>query len=417
MKNIHEIEIEVKGQEWTDILDKAFKKKVKDTKIDGFRKGAIPKDVYIKKFGVETLYMDAVDMAVEVAYQKLLKDHSDVIPIIQPKLDIKHVCEDCVNFLFILTTKPEIKLGDYKKLNVKKPVIKVTKEEIDKEIENLRSKLADIVVLEKGSVKKGHTAVIDFDGVVDGKPLEGGKGTDYPLEIGSNTFIPGFEDALVGMEIGETKDINLKFPDNYTEELKNKDVTFKVTIKGIKERVLPEVNSDFYKDLGFDEVKDEKEFAKEVEKTIKYRKEQEAEESYVNELLDKAISVMKVELSDDIVDDELNHMLKQYEQQLKMQGLSLEQYFEFTKSSADDLKANMKEEATKRVKSRFLLEEVIDKEKITVTDKELKDQIKKMTEIYQTTEEELLTNIGGVEMIKYDLQMHKAIEILKGNEK
>ena len=278
MKNVHVKEVEIKGKEWETILDNAFKKRVKGQTIDGFRKGKCPKDVYLKKFGIESLFMDAIDEACGAAYMEMLKD-SDLAPVCEPKMDVKEIDKDHVKFEFTVITKPEVKLGKYKDLGVKKDKVKVTKEEIEEETAKLCSRFAEIVVKEEGKVLEGNTAVIDFEGVVDGKPLDGGNGANYPLEIGSHTFIPGFEEGIVGMEVGETKELNLKFPENYTKELANKDVTFKVTVREIKERVLPELNEDFYADLGYENIKTEEEFKAEVKKAIEMRKEEEVNNS------------------------------------------------------------------------------------------------------------------------------------------
>lgn len=415
MKNVKEIEVELKGQEWQEILDETFKKKAKEVKIDGFRKGSVPKAVFIKKFGIESLYMDATDKALQVAYKKVLEENK-IEPVIEPRVDIKHICEDCVTFAFKIISHPEVKLGSYKNLKVKKEVAKVSDEEINKEIEVLRNKYAEIIVKEAGKASLGNTAIIDFEGMVDGKVLEGGSGTDFPLELGSNTFIPGFEEGIIGMEIGETKELELKFPENYTPELKNKTVNFKVTLKGIKERVLPELNKDFYLDLGYEKVATEKDLKAEIKKALSTKKEYELENVYVENLLEKAANNMKVEVNEEIVSDEVERMINQYSEQLRMQGLSIEQYLEFTKSSLEDLKKNMAPEALKRVKYRYLLEGISKKEAITITDKEAKDEAKKLAETYGMEETDFLSKFGGLEMVKYDLEMRKAIEILKNNQ-
>ncbi len=198
MKNVHEKEIEYKGKEWQSILDEVLTKKLKDVRIDGFRKGKCPKDVYLKRVGIETLFMDAADLASKKAYMEVLKD-KELVPFIEPRLDLKAIDKDHIVLSFTIITKPEVKLGKYKDLGIKKEAVKVTKKEIDEEIARVSSKLADIVVKENGEVLEGNTAVIDFKGFVDGKELDGGTGEDYPLEIGSHSFIPGFEDGIVGM--------------------------------------------------------------------------------------------------------------------------------------------------------------------------------------------------------------------------
>ena len=269
MKNVKEVTIRLEKEEWTKALDKAFNNKKKDLKVDGFRKGSCPKDIYIKKFGIESLFMDAVDLSINDAYHKALEE-SKAVPVCESKLDITSINADGVEFKFTIIEKPEVKLGKYKALGIKKEKAKVTKEEVEHEIIHLQEHLADIVELEEGTVEEGNTAVIDFEGFVDGKKLDGGTGTNYPLEIGSHTFIPGFEEGLVGMKIGEEKELNLKFPDEYVDNLKGKDVTFKVKVTKIKKRVLPEINEEFFKDLGYEDVKTKEELENKVKEKIMF---------------------------------------------------------------------------------------------------------------------------------------------------
>ena len=411
-KNVHEIEVVIDGKEWESILDKVFRKKVKDVKIDGFRKGSVPKDVFIKKMGIETLFMDAVDMAVEPAYKKVL-DENKLTPVIEPKLDVKHIDKDKVTFMFTITEKPEIKLGAYTKLGIKKDAVKVTKKEIDEEIDNLRTRFAEIVVKKDGVVKEKDTAVIDFKGYVDGKELDGGTGKNYPLEIGSNTFIPGFEDAVKGMKINEEKSIDLKFPDNYVPELAGKDVKFDVKVVEIKERVLPEIDKDLFEDLGFKDVKTKEEFEAKIKTQLEERKQAELDEQYAEKCLDKAVENMKLDLDDEIIDDEVHRMMHNFEHQLSHQGLNLEQYYEFTKTTHEDLHKQMEPEAIKRIKYRYLLEEIIDKEKIEVSDKDAEKEAQTMADNYGMKKDEFVESYGGIDFIKYDMKMRKAIEIVK----
>ena len=413
-KNVHEITIKIEGDEWTSAIDKAYKKKNKEVKIDGFRKGSAPKDIFIKKFGVESLYMDAVDDAVSKAYTKLINDEK-LIPVVEPKLDVKKVNEKGVEFLFTVITKPEIKLGDYTKLGIKKEKAKVTKAEIAEEIKHLQDQMAEIVVKEKGAVAKGDTAVIDFDGKVDGKPLDGGKGENYPLEIGSNTFIPGFEDGLIGLKSGETKELKLKFPENYVENLKGKDVTFEVTVREIKTRKLPEINEEFFKDLGYEDMKTKEELETEVENTLKDKKQAELNDKYTEACLEKACENMKVDLNEEIIDDEVHHLLHQFETKLKQQGLTIEQYYQFTGQDHEAMHKQMEGDAKKRVLIRYLLEEVASKEKIDFTDKEVKAKAKEMADNYGITIEDLEKAYGSLEVIKYDMKMQKAMEVVTKN--
>ncbi len=414
MKNVKEIEITVNGKEWSSALDKAFKKKNKDVNIDGFRKGSAPKDVYLKKFGIESLYMDAVDFVMDSAYAKAL-DEAKIAPVIEPKLDITGISEEEVKFKFTITAKPEVKLGEYKNLKIKKEKAVATKEEIEEEVKKVRNQLAEIAPKENGSVEVGNTAVIDFDGVVDGKPLDGGKGENYPLEIGSHTFIPGFEEGVVGMKVGETKELKLKFPEDYVADLKGKEVTFTVTVREIKERIVPELNEDFYADLGYEDIKTKEDFYKEIEKVILERKTAQIEDAFIEEALSKASENMKVEINEEIIDDEVHRMIHQFEEQLGMQGIKVEDYMSITGMTHEKLHEQMEPEATKRVKYRYLLEAIAEAEKIDFTDKEVDEKAKEMADNYGITVDELLKAYGSNEIVKYDMKMHKAIEILKEN--
>ena len=410
-KNVKELTIKIDGDVWADCLDKAYKKKIKTVKIDGFRKGTAPKAIYIKKFGIESLYMDAVDLAVAKAYDKILNEEK-LVPVIEPKLDIKNVNEKEVEFFFTITTKPEVKLGDYTKLGIKKEKAKVTKKEIEEEIKHLQDQLAEIVVKEKGTIEKGDTAVIDFDGKVDGKPLDGGKGENYPLEIGSNTIIPGFEDGLIGLKTGDTKTLKLKFPEDYVQDLKGKAVDFDVTIREIKTRKLPEIDEEFFKDLGYDDMKTKEELESEVEKTLIEKKQKELDDKYTEDCLAKASSNMKVDISKEILDDEVHHMIHQFEQRLAQQGVNIEQYYQITGTTHEKLHEQMEEDAKKRINYRYLLEAVSEAEKIDFPEKEVKAKAKEMADNYGITVDELLKAYGNLDTVKYDMRMHKALEII-----
>ena len=414
MKNVKEITITIEGEDWQKALDKSFKKKNKEVTIDGFRKGTAPKEIYVKNFGLESLFMDAVDFVMDEAYSKALEE-AKAMPVVEPKLDIKEINENKVTFMFTIISKPEVTLGEYKKLGLKKEKAKVSKEEIDAEVKRIRDQFAEIAPKEDGVVEVGDTAVIDFEGFVDGKSLDGGKGENYPLEIGSHTFIPGFEEGVAGMKIGETKELNLKFPDDYVADLKGKEVKFNVIVREIKQRIIPELNEDFYQDLGYDNIKTEEEFLNEVEKVLLERKNAEIDDEFVEKCLDKASSNMKVEINPEIIDEEVHRMIHQFEDQLKMQGIKLDDYMAITGMTHEKLHEQMEPEATKRIKYRYLLEAIAEAEKIDFTDEEVQAKSKEMAENYGITEEELLKAYGSLDIVKYDMKMHKAIEILKEN--
>ena len=412
-KNVHEIEIKLE-KEWVDALDKAFTEKKKDLKVDGFRKGAIPKDVYIKKFGIESLYDDAINIVMNDAFKKAL-DESKLEPVIQPQVNVTGVSDTNLILKFQIVTKPEVKLGKYKNLGVKKEKATATAAEVNEEIEALKTRFAEQVVKDKGSVENGDTAVINFEGYVDGEKLEGGSGDKFPLEIGSNSFIPGFEEKLIGAKVGDKLKLDLKFPENYVDHLKNKDVTFEVEVIEITVKKLPELNKDFYEDLGYKDIKDEKQFKEEIKKSILTRKEQELEDKYIDACLEEAAKNMTVDINEEITHEEIHRMIDQYKRQLEMQGMSLEMYYEMTGTKEEDLHKQMEDEALKRVKYRYLLEEIANKEEIDFTKKEIDAKVKELAKNYGISEKELLEAYGNTDIIKYDMKMHKALEIMKEN--
>ena len=414
-KNVHEITIKVEGMDWTNACDKAYTKVSKDAKIDGFRKGKAPKDLFIKKYGETNIWLEAADMVLQDAYKKMMEENKDLEIVSQPEVSLKSLTKDYVEFLFTITTMPEVKLGEYKKLGVKKESVEVTEEEVEKALEETKQKYAEIVTKE-GKVENKDTAIIDFEGFKDGVAFEGGKGENYSLVIGSNTFIPGFEEQLIGMEKGEEKDINVTFPSDYhAEELKGQPVIFKVKVNEIKTTKLPELNKEFFEDLALDGVDSEETLKETLKTNIKAHKEHHAEEHYIDNILDKAISNMTVDIPDAMIKEETDRMLRQYEENLKMQGITLEQFYQFTNADEAALRDQMKEESTKRVASRLLLEEVKKAEKIEVTDEEAEKEAEEMAKKYQMDKDEFIKLFGGIEMVKYDTEMRKTIEFLKDN--
>lgn len=416
MKNIHEINYKVNEVEWESALDKSFKKNVAKVKVDGFREGKCPKDIFLKKFGIESLYNDAIDMILPDIYSKVLEENK-LLPIVRPKIDIKEVTDKTLELTFVVTTQPEINIKKYKGLKVKKETAKVTDEEINDEISLLRKQYAEIV-LKEGNIENGDTAVIDFEGFKDGVPFQGGKGENYPLEIGSKTFIPGFEEQLIGLKSNDTKDVKLSFPEDYpSEDLKGQEVVFKVTINEVKTKKIPELNEEFFLDLGMENVKDEDSLKESIKEEMLSKKETKLENEYVDSLLEEISKNVEVEIPEELVFEELDRMLEQYEERMKMQGITLEQYLKFTNSSIDDLKDKTKGEAHKNVLYRMFIEEIKKLESIDVTDEEVEKELEKLSEQYQMKKEELESAMGGKSFIKYDLEMRKTIDFLKENNK
>ena len=412
-KNIKEINITIEGEKWQKAIDKAYDKVSKKVKIDGFRPGKAPKDIFLKKYGKENLLVEAADSCMQDAYMDILKDNEGLEIVAQPKVEIKGVSDEKLELMFTLILKPEVKLGKYTGLGVKKEEAKVTKKEIEESIDHMRSHYAENVTKD-GKVANGDIAIIDFEGFKDGVAFAGGKAENYSLTIGSNSFIPGFEEQIIGMEKGEEKELNLTFPEDYhAEELKGAPVVFKVKVNEIKEVKVPELDKDFFEDLGMEGIDSKEALEKQVEENIKTRKESELENKYLDELLEAAAKNTEVDIPDAMIEEEIDRMLKQYEENLNMQGITLEQFYKFTNSDEKALRDQMKEEASKRVKFRLMLEEIAKAEKFDMSDKDAEKEAEELASKYQMTKDEFLKQFGGLEMVKYDYKMRQAMETLK----
>lgn len=414
-KNEKEIKMELEGKEWEKCLDKAFHKNNKKAKIDGFRPGKAPKDVFIKKYGIESLFMDAADEAIYVCYDKMINENKDILDklVARPDISIDSIDEKKIVLKYVLTMRPEVKLGKYTDLGVKKTKATATKKEIEESIDNMRSRYAEDVIKD-GEIASGDIAVINFEGFVDGKAFEGGKGENYSLKIGSGTFIPGFEDQLIGLKASDEKDVKVTFPEDYhAEDLKGKEAVFKVKVIEVKEVNVPELDKDFFDDLGMEGITNKEELEKTVKENIIARKEMENENKYLDELLEAAAKNTEVEVPEVMVNEELDRMIKDYSNHLKMQGISLEQFYQFTNSDENALKDQMREEANKRIVYRLMLEEIAKKEKIEISDDEANEEAKVLAEKYGVSLEEFLMNFGGIDIVKYDLRMRRAMDILK----
>ena len=411
-KNIHEIKVEITGKDWEKKLDETFKKIIKKVKIDGFRPGKAPRNIYEQKYGKQSIVVEAVDSCMNEAYVKALKEFKGE-PIMQPTVGIEKADETGVTYVFTFTTKPEVKIKKYTNLGVKKDSVKVTKKDVDAEIEKMRKEYADLQVKD-GKAENGDTVIIDFEGFDGDKAFEGGKAENYALELGSNSFIPGFEEALVGVKKGDKKDVNVTFPKDYhAEELKGKPVVFKVLVHEVKTKVYPELDEDFFLDLGLEDVKTKEDLEKTVKETMTEQREYEAENKYVDELFEALLKETSVEVPHELIHEELDRMVEQYAERLKMQGITLEQFYKFTNSSEDALKAQMHEEAEKRVKLRFAIDEIIELEKIDATDEEANKDAAEKAKKHGMDKDEYIKAFGGLEMLKYDIKVQKVLDILK----
>ena len=407
------VNYKVEKEDWKKAQDEAFNKLNKKAKIDGFRPGKAPRNVFEKHYGKQEIIYEAADKLINDKFHELLSDDK-LIPVVEPKIEPVKLDEESLEVNFTIITEPEVTLGEYKNLGIKKDEVKVTKKEIEHEIEHILERYAEISTKE-GNVEKGDIAIIDFEGFKDGVAFDGGKAENYELEIGSNSFIPGFEDGIIGMSKGEEKDLNLTFPKDYaSEELKGQKVVFKVKINEIKERIIPKLDKDFFEDLSMPGISTKEDLEKEVEIQIKAHKDMHAENEYVDKLLEKAASNMKIEIEEEMIDAEQEGMYSDLLEKLKMQGLTEEIYLQYANTTKEKIKEQMKEEAEKRIKYRYLLKAIIKAEKLKVTDKQVEKEIDDMAKQYNVSKEEILKEIKNIEYVKQDMLMRKALEVIKG---
>jgi len=409
-----QVNYKVSGEEWIEAKDRAFAKLSKKVKVDGFREGKIPRNVFEKKFGTGDIISTAMEDMVEKKYAETIIEEK-LVPVVEPKLEIVSADDNGfeVNMTFILD--PEVKLGKYKELKVKKEKVKVTKEEVEHEVGHILDRYAELVSKD-GAVEEGDTAVIDFKGFKDNEAFDGGTAEGYSLEIGSHSFIPGFEEGIIGMKKGESKDINLTFPEDYmAKDLAGAAVVFNVVVHDIKKRVIPELDEEFFKDLDMEGVTNKEELEKLIEEEITAQKEFQVENKFIEDILAKASDNMTIELDEEIIDAEKDRIYKEFVQKLSMQGVNEELYYAYSGAKKEDILKDMAKEAETRLKYRYLLEAVAKEEKIEVTDEEAKHELGHMAEHYHMSEEELMKEIGSLEVVKYDVRMKKTLELLKEN--
>lgn len=410
------INYKAQKEEWEQAKEHAFKKLNSKHKIDGFRPGKAPRAIFERNFPGQ-IVMEAADNLVDQEYKRIIMEDK-ILPILEPKIDIVKVTDEELEVNFTFITEPEVTLGEYKNLKVKKGAVKVTKEEIKAKIDSLLKEYAELVVKETGAVETGDIAVIDFEGFKDGVAFDGGKGENYSLEIGSNSFIPGFEDGIIGMKKDEEKDLTLTFPEDYgAEDLAGKEVVFKVKVNEIKNKVIPELDKDFFEDLGMEGITNKEELESKMKEEIKEEKQREVEQKYTDDLLDKATSNMKIEIDDEIVVAEAEAMYKDFMDRMAMQGINEELYLQYAQTTKEDIVSHMKEEALKRLKNSYLLSAIIKKEKIDVTKEEAEKEVSEMAQKYNMTEEDVKSSLGGLEAMMYDMKVKKALDIMKTSEK
>ena len=409
--------VEVEAEQVNKGLDAAFNKVVKQINVPGFRKGKMPRQMFEKRFGVEALYQDALDFILPEAYATAVEE-AGIDPVDRPEIDVEKM-EKGENLIFkaTVTVKPEVKLGEYKGLEVEAVSTEVTEEDVNNELTRMQERFAELVVKEEGKAELGDTAVIDFEGFVDGVAFEGGKGENYSLELGSNSFIPGFEEQVVGLAAGEEKDIEVSFPEEYhAAELAGKPAVFKIKLHEIKTKQLPELDDEFAKDAD-EEVETLAELKEKTQKSLEESKKNEAENALREAVIEKATANAEVEIPEVMIETELDRMLQEFEQRLSMQGMNLELYFQFSGQDEAALKGQMKEDAEKRVRTNLVLEAIVAAENIEATEADVEAEIAKMAEMYQMEADQIKAALGGVEGVKSDLAFRKAIEFLAENSK
>lgn len=380
-KNSVKLTITVDAETFEKGVQKAYLKNVKKIALPGFRKGKAPRKIIEQYYGAGVFFEDAINFVCPEAYEEALKE-TGVEAVSRPEIDVVEI-ESGKDFVFTatVTTKPEVELGDYNAISVKKVTYRTTQKEIEAEIKKVQEQNARIIPVEDRAVKEGDLTVIDFEGFTDGVAFDGGKGTDYSLEIGSGAFIPGFEDQLVGAEIGKEVEVNVTFPKDYhSEDLKGKKAMFKVTVKEIKEKQLPEINDDFVKDVSeFDTLED---YKKDIKEKIAKSNEQRGRQETENNVIDEVLKIATVEIPGCMIDTQLENIARDFDYRLSMQGLNLAKYLEMTGSNIDAFKEQFKEQAEKQVKTSLVLEAVAKAEKVKATEKDVEAEMKKVAESY-----------------------------------
>ena len=410
-KSTGELQVTLSGEKWKNAQESAFKKLAKEVEIDGFRKGQAPKALIKKRISDALVQNEAVNDVANELLQDGIKEH-DLWPVARPELKINSISSDEVDLTFIITVKPEVTLGEYKGLKYEVEEVAASDDEIKSEIEKLRTQYSEVSTKNDVAVE-GDTVVIDFEGFKDGVAFEGGKGSNYELKLGSNTFIPGFESQLIGIKAGESKDIDVTFPEEYhSEELKGAPVTFKVTVHEVRENKLPELNDDFAQDLNIPEVETLEDLNKKIKSQIETQKKSKNENLATEKLINEVVDNATVDIPQQMIDDETNQMIQEFAQNLQMQNFGFDQFLKATNQTIEDVKTQMATDAEHRVKMRLVLEAIAKNEDIQVNDEELDAEFQEISSQYQM-EIEKVKSLVPAESLRYDLKVRKALDLVK----
>ncbi len=417
--NMAKLTIEVSADDFEKACNDAYNKNKSKISIPGFRKGKVPRQIIEKTYGPGVFYEDAADICIRNTYGEELDANKEIEVVSRPEIEVTQ-CEKGKSFIYVASValKPEVKLGKYKGVKIEKVSTEVTDADVDAEIEKERRANSRTIVVEDRPVKDGDITVINFEGFVDGVAFEGGKGENYPLTIGSGQFIPGFEEQLIGAKIGEDVEVNVTFPEDYqAEDLAGKAAVFKCKVNEIKETELPEADDEFASEVSdFDTIAEWKE---DLKKSLTEKKVASAKEEKENKALEAAVENAEMVIPDAMAEFECEQMINDYAMRLSQQGLSIDQYLMFTGMDMDGLKAQMKPQAIKTIKSRLVLEAIVNEEKLEANDDEIDAEIAKMAEMYGMEADKLKESIGDreKELMSKDVCLRKAVELVAAEAK
>ncbi|RZT00667.1 trigger factor [Cuneatibacter caecimuris] len=415
-KSMAKLTIEASAEEFEAAVEKAYQKNKNKINVQGFRKGKAPRKVIEKMYGTGVFYEDAANIVIPEAYAQAAEE-SGLEIVSRPEISVEQI-EAGKPFVFSATVavKPEVKLGQYKGVEVEKASAEASEEDINAELQKVQEQNSRMIDVDDRAVEQGDTVTLDFEGFVDGEAFEGGKGEDYELVIGSGSFIPGFEDQLVGAELNVEKEVNVTFPEEYhAKELAGKPAVFKCTVKAVKVKELPVLDDEFASDVSdYDTLEEYKESLK---KDILKKKEEAAKTAKENEAVDKAVENAEMELPEAMVQTQAENMVEDFAQRIQGQGLTMEQYMQYTGLTPDRMAEQMKPQAVKRIQTRLVLEEIVKAENIQVSDEEVEAELQKMAEMYKMELDKLKEYMGEEEKesMKKDLAVQKAVDLLVEN--